>query len=85
LRQPDSKADDCQGESGTDVTRQRTPKPFEIKILTPNPKALKILQSNFAEAAPVKALEGGGRGGTPANVRSTKMNQLKKTREGKPT
>jgi hypothetical protein len=78
LRQPDSRADDCQGESGTDASRQRTLKPFEINILTLNPKALKILQNNSAEAAPVKTFRGVREGGTPGNVRFTKMNQLKK-------
>ena len=41
-------------------------KSFKVKILTSNPYALKILQTIFANPAPVKAFSGGGgRGGTP--------------------
>jgi hypothetical protein len=61
-------------------------RPFEIKILTPNPKALKILPSNFAEAAPVKAFRGVGEGGPPEYAHFPKMNPGKiRAPETKPT
>ena len=57
------KADHGQGVSGTGIPLQEASKFFVIKVLTSNPLGLKILQSIFAEPAPVKTFrEGGGRG-----------------------
>jgi hypothetical protein len=58
-------ADDFQGASGLLSRSPATSKFFVIKILTPKPLGLKILQSIFANSAPSKAFSGEGGGGTP--------------------
>jgi hypothetical protein len=59
------KADHRQGVSGTWIPLQEASKFFVIRILTSNPLGLKILQSIFAEPAPVKAFRAGGGRGVP--------------------
>jgi hypothetical protein len=49
------KADDRQGVSGLRQRVAEDANSFELKILTSNPLPLKILQTLFAEPAPVKA------------------------------
>jgi len=63
LRDSRKGADDCQGESGTRGSAEKARKLFEIKILTSNPYALKILQSFFAKPAPVAVSQKVGGGG----------------------
>jgi hypothetical protein len=63
------KADHGQGASGKNITREKATKFFASKILTSKPLGLKILQSIFAEPAPVKAFRGWGEGGYPLNPR----------------
>jgi hypothetical protein len=57
------KADHGQGVSGTSIPREKAHKFFVIKILTSNSLRLKILQSIFANPAPVKAFKRVGGGG----------------------
>jgi hypothetical protein len=71
------KADHCQGESGPRTTRYKARKFFEIKILTSHPSALNILQTIFANPAPVKAFKGVGGGGIPRKQGFPKMKLAK--------
>jgi len=72
------KADHRQGVSGIRQGLKKARKLFEIKILTPNSYALKILQTIFAKPAPVKAFRGmGGRGYTSKRNVFPKRNPLK--------
>ncbi len=57
------RADYCQGGSSRSRGQSRPCNSFGIKILTSNPYALKILQTHFAEPAPVKVFARGGGGG----------------------
>jgi hypothetical protein len=59
------KADHGQGISGARNYHRTHRKFFVIKVLTSNSLALKILQTLFAEPAPVKAFRGGGGEGVP--------------------
>lgn len=59
------RADGCQGKGGIRETREQRANSFAVKILTSKPLGLKILQSIFAEPAPVKAFRGVG-GGVPS-------------------
>jgi hypothetical protein len=57
------RADHRQGGSGIRLSAKKSPKSFVIKILTSKPLELKILQTLFADPAPVAASQGGwGRG-----------------------
>jgi hypothetical protein len=60
-------ADDYQGGGGASRNGGRIANSFVVSILTCKPLALKILQSIFAEPAPVKTFEGWGGGGYPEN------------------
>jgi len=60
-------ADHGQGVSGTRDALAASTKFFVVKILTPKPLGLKILQTVFAEPAPLKAFRGWGEGGYPDN------------------
>src|SRR4029077_14651810 len=55
----------CQGESGTRSANGRVSKFFEMKVLTSNSRALKILQPTFANPAPVAAFQRVGEGRIP--------------------
>jgi hypothetical protein len=57
-----NKADHGQGVSGTSSIGEKANELFVIKILTSKPLRLNILQSIFADPAPVKAFRCGGRG-----------------------
>ena len=57
-----------EGVSGRRAASKNRRKSFLIKILTPNPYALNILQSIFVKRAPVKAFGGGRGGGIPQQV-----------------
>jgi hypothetical protein len=57
------KADNDQGGGGAPDYHRTHRKFFVIKILTSNSLALKILQTLFAEPAPVKPFRGVGGGG----------------------
>ena len=59
------RADYCQGGGGTRSHHEKGHKFFVIKILTSKYYWFKILQSIFANRAPVKAFRGGGEGGVP--------------------
>jgi len=59
------RADHRQGGGGIQPTLQKARKFFQLKILTSNPYGLKILQTVFADPAPVKAFQGVGGGGVP--------------------
>jgi hypothetical protein len=72
------KADHGQGVSGTSIIDKKANKSFVIKILTSKPLGLKILQSIFADPAPVNAFRGGGGGGYPKALPNLpKRNALK--------
>src|SRR5260370_12190878 len=60
-------------EAVTRTHRKQDRKSFVVKILTPNPLGLKILQTLIAESAPVKAFNRGWGGGTPSNHNFPKM------------
>ena len=62
------RADHRQGGGGATKKRDRAPKSFIVKILTSNSLQLKVLQSIFANPAPVKPFRGRGDGGYPWNV-----------------
>jgi len=66
------RADHCQGGGGRRTGFEKRHKWLVIKILTYNPLRLKILQTSFANPAPVKAFRGGGGGGPPRFHRSPK-------------
>lgn len=51
--------------SATSIVGEKADKFFVVKILTCKPLRLKILQSIFADPAPVKAFRGVGGGGYP--------------------
>ena len=55
----------CQGKGSRVSPGKNARKSFVVKILTPKPLALKILQTIFAKPAPSKLFRGWGRGGTP--------------------
>lgn len=59
------RADHRQGGGGTQPILQKARKCFQLKILTSNSYRLKILQTIFADPAPVKAFRGVGEGGIP--------------------
>jgi hypothetical protein len=71
------RADDVQGGGGSNSDRDDGSKYFGIKILTSKPLGLKILQTIFANPAPVAAFRGGGGRGYPQNRGFPKMNSLK--------
>jgi hypothetical protein len=78
------KADHGQGVSGTSFPGENTHKFFVIKILTSNPLRLKILQSIFANPAPVKAFSGWGGGGTPL-TQDVSQNETRPNAPDKPS
>ena len=59
------RADHGQGGGGGGEDSEKHRKSIVLKILTSNPLGLKILQTVFAEPAPVKAFRRCGEGGTP--------------------
>jgi hypothetical protein len=62
------KADHRHGEWGAGAYLEKSPNSFVVRILTSNRYALKILQTLFAEPAPVKAFQRGKGGGDPDQV-----------------
>jgi hypothetical protein len=66
------RADHVQGGGGSYSGREKGRKSFVVKILTPKPFALKILQGIFAKPASVAASGRVGEGGTPENARFPK-------------
>ena len=58
-------ADHCLGGGGARRNREPGHNSFVLKILTSNPLGLKILQTMFANPAPVAAFKGVGGGGYP--------------------
>src|ERR1019366_10571815 len=59
------RADHRQGGGGLRKNRESGPKSFVVKLLTSKPLRLKILQSIFANPAPVKPFRRVGKGGYP--------------------
>ena len=62
------KADHRHGEWAKRKISESRCNSIAFKILTSNPYALKILQTIFAEPAPVKAFRGGWGRGVPSNL-----------------
>jgi hypothetical protein len=58
-------ADHRQGGGGARRNQELGPNPFVLKILTSKPLGLKILQTIFANPAPVAAFREGDGGGVP--------------------
>jgi hypothetical protein len=61
-------ADHRQGGGGARRNHELGPNPFVLKILTSKPLGLKILQTIFANPAPVAAFREGDGGGYPLNL-----------------
>lgn len=72
------RADHRQGGGGAGRNRERGFNSFVLKILTSKPLGLKILQSIFANPAPVAAFRGVGEGGTPETCYFPEMDSPKK-------
>src|SRR5271167_4477354 len=77
------------GQGGGGACRNLEPgsNSFVLKILTSKPLGLKILQTNFANPAPVKIFKGGGGGGYPRKPalfpKRTRRKALIRTRSAK--
>src|SRR5579862_7460316 len=65
LALPPKRADSDQGGGGVCGSREKDRNSFVVKILTSKPLALKILQTLFANPAPVRRSSRGGGGGIP--------------------
>ncbi|SPE22597.1 hypothetical protein SBA2_1000004 [Acidobacteriia bacterium SbA2] len=73
------RADHGQGGGGARRNREPGSNSFVLKILTSKPLGLKILQTIFANPAPVAAFRGVGGGGVPLETRGfPKTNSPKK-------
>jgi hypothetical protein len=70
------KADHRQGGGGIRRRRLAWANSFALKILTSNSLGLKILQTLFAEPAPVKAFERLGGGGYPSTEENSQNGTL---------